>query len=62
MPVLGRHAAHRHRTKDTTQLFEYINKWGREDGCLHPGDRIVLVAGTGLGTGGHNLVLVNEVK
>jgi pyruvate kinase len=46
---------------DHVALVEYVSKWGRESGMLAVGDRIILVAGTGLGTGGHNMALVHEV-
>jgi len=49
-------------TKDSVQMLEHISRWGRQEGRLAPGDRIVLVAGTGLGTGGHNMCIVHEVK
>ncbi len=49
-------------TKDPALIFEHIGKWGKTDGCLAAGNRLVLVAGVGLGSGGHNMVLVNEVK
>jgi pyruvate kinase len=47
---------------DHVALVEYVSKWGRESGMLAVGDRIILVAGTGLGTGGHNMALVHEVE
>jgi pyruvate kinase len=47
---------------DHVALVEYVSKWGRESGMLAVGDRIILVAGIGLGTGGHNMALVHEVE
>jgi pyruvate kinase len=48
-------------TKDTIALLEYITAWGLREGRLQRGDRILLVAGSGFGTGGHNMALVHEV-
>jgi pyruvate kinase len=48
-------------TDDNMQLLRHIDQWGRAEGRLHTGDRIVLVAGTGMGTGGHNMAIVHEV-
>src|SRR4029079_15464051 len=49
-------------TKDTVKLLEHISRWGRDEKRLQVGDRILLVAGNGLGTGGHNMTIVHEVK
>ncbi|RLS78038.1 MAG: pyruvate kinase [Planctomycetota bacterium] len=46
---------------DTNQLLEHICEWGLRSGRLQRGDRILLVAGTGFGAGGHNMALVHEV-
>lgn len=46
---------------DHVALVEFVSQWGRKNGMLAVGDRIILVAGTGLGTGGHNMALVHEV-
>ncbi len=46
---------------DNVALAEHVSEWGRNSGWLAAGDRIVLVAGTGLGAGGHNMALVHEV-
>jgi pyruvate kinase len=48
--------------KDNVALVEYVSDWGGKTGRLTPGDRIILVAGTGLGAGGHNMALVHEVE
>lgn len=45
----------------TEDLLSDIEAWGRRDGNLQHGDRIVLVAGTQAGGSGHNAVLVHEV-
>jgi pyruvate kinase len=48
-------------TPDTTTLLERVTAWGIKAGRLERGDRILLVAGAGFGTGGHNMALVHEV-
>ncbi|MDZ4819114.1 MAG: pyruvate kinase [Planctomycetota bacterium] len=53
---------HTKPTKDSVQLLEQVSNWGVQDGRLKPGDSILLVAGTGLGTGGHNMCVVHEVN
>ena len=47
--------------KDTGTLLEHVCGWGLREGRLQRGDRILLVAGSGFGTGGHNMALVHEV-
>ena len=46
---------------DINRLLEHVSGWGLREGRLQRGDRIVLVAGHGFGTGGHNMALVHEV-
>lgn len=46
---------------DTAALLEYVCSWGLREGRLERGDRILLVAGSGFGTDGHNMALVHEV-
>lgn len=46
----------------TEDLLRDIEAWGRTDGGLASGDRIVLVAGTHATGSGHNAVLVHEVR
>jgi pyruvate kinase len=46
---------------DVDRLLEHVTAWGLREGRLRRGDRILLVAGTGFGTGGHNMALVHEV-
>jgi pyruvate kinase len=48
-------------TPDTNALLEHVTAWGLREGRLQRGDRILLVAGSGFGTGGHNMALVHEV-
>jgi pyruvate kinase len=45
----------------TEALLAHLETWGRRDGCLTAGDRVVLVAGTGLPGQGHNQILVHEI-
>jgi len=49
-------------TSDSIHLLEYLEAWGLKDGCLASGNRIVLVAGIGLASQGHNMVRVHEVS
>ena len=46
---------------DVQALLAHVSAWGLAGGRLAAGDRIVLVAGVGFGTGGHNMALVKEV-
>lgn len=46
---------------DQTSLLEYVEAWGKRDGCLKDHDRVVLVSGIALGARGHNMVMVHEV-
>jgi pyruvate kinase len=46
---------------DVNRLLEHVTSWGLREGRLQRGDRILLVAGIGFGTGGHNMALVHEV-
>ena len=48
-------------TADVATLLERVTAWGLAAGRLQRGDRILLVAGSGFGTGGHNMALVHEV-
>lgn len=43
------------------QLVSFISRWGQEQGQLQPGDRVVLVGGTGVKDEVHNLVLIHQV-
>ena len=38
-------------TANQRELLDSWSTWGRDDGCLHSGDHVVLVAGVGLGSG-----------
>jgi len=48
-------------TGDSKALLDYITTWGRNAGLLESGDRIVLIAGTGLAVTAHNMVVVHEL-
>ncbi len=48
-------------THDVGVLLDRITAWGLAEGRVQRGDRILLVAGSGFGTGGHNMALVHEV-
>ena len=43
------------------ELLEYVIQLGRQTGYLNPGDRIVLVTGTGLTASAHNAIVVHEL-
>ena len=60
--LLGRHAAGRRRPRATPPPCSSTSAAGGcGEGRLQRGDRILLVAGSGFGTGGHNMALVHEV-
>lgn len=48
-------------TTDSIELINFVQKWGLENGMLHSGDHVVLVAGVGLASKGHNMVRVHTV-
>ena len=48
-------------TSSNEELLAAVTAWGLQDGSLAPGDHIVLVAGTGLGAGSHNEVVVYQI-
>jgi pyruvate kinase len=48
-------------TTEANAILEYVTAWGLREGRLQRGDRILLVAGSGFGTGGHNMAVVHEV-
>ena len=53
---------HRISNIDTPQkLIEEVIGWGREQGILSMGDRVVFVTGTGIIDNTHNLLVVHEV-
>lgn len=43
-------------------MFEEVSKWGRDQGLLNPGDRVVYVTGTGVMDHTHNLLVVHQVQ
>jgi pyruvate kinase len=48
-------------TGSNQQMLDAVTAWGLQDGALESGDHVVLVAGTGLHGGSHNLVMVHRV-
>lgn len=46
---------------DVNDLLAHVCDWGLKQGRLERGNRILLVAGIGFGTGGHNMAMVHEV-
>ncbi len=46
---------------DATGLLDNVTRWGRDNGLLSTGDRIVMITVTPAGAG-HNMVVVHEVK
>jgi len=49
-------------TSDPAALLRHVTDLGRAAGLLHPGDRIVLIAGTGLAVTRHNMIVVHELE
>ena len=47
--------------KDFKELISYVQKWGLENGALQNGDHLVLVAGIGLASKGHNMFRVHTI-
>jgi len=45
----------------SAEVLAHITEVGRGADLLHPGDRVVMVAGTGLPTTAHNMIVVHEV-
>jgi pyruvate kinase len=48
-------------TSDPAALLRHVTDLGRAAGLLHPGDCIVLIAGTGLAVTRHNMIVVHEL-
>jgi pyruvate kinase len=44
------------------ELLAFIDHWGEATGSLSPGDRVVVIGGSGVTSGGHNVVVVHEVS
>ncbi len=49
-------------TADSHAMLEHVTAWARARGMLESGDRIVLVAGTGLSGTAHNMLVVHELE
>ncbi|MFN9563175.1 MAG: pyruvate kinase [Pirellulaceae bacterium] len=43
------------------KLIDAVTQWGRDQGMLQPGDRVVYVTGTGMLDNTHNLLVVHQV-
>ncbi|MGD0654157.1 MAG: pyruvate kinase [Thermoguttaceae bacterium] len=43
------------------ELLDYVTQLGRQSGYLNPGDRIVLIIGTGLTASAHNAIVVHQL-
>ncbi|MEM7314304.1 MAG: pyruvate kinase, partial [Planctomycetota bacterium] len=48
--------------EDRIALKEFIVDWARKDGLVEDGDCFVMVTGTGVARGAHNLVMVHTVE
>ena len=46
----------------SSELLDFATAWGRREGYLNVGDYVVLLAGTGLFDGSHNVLVVHRVK
>jgi len=49
-------------TDDSDALLRHVTQLGRSSGLLDHGDRIVLIAGTGLSVTAHNKIIVHELE
>jgi pyruvate kinase len=47
--------------RDSYRLLHFAEQWGRREGLLSSGDRMILVSGIGLVAAGHNMLVVHEV-
>ena len=54
-PLRGLHA------RDVQQLMKHADQWGYSSGTLRKGDRLVLIGGSHLTAGVHDLLVVHEV-
>jgi len=46
---------------DSPAVLRYVADWGRTHGYLQSGDRVVLIAGTGLSVSAHNMIVVHQL-
>jgi pyruvate kinase len=44
------------------ELRRFVEQWGKQDGTLQSGDRVVFVTGSELVAHAHNVVVVHEVE
>ena len=51
-----------HQVSNGAELRKTIEDWGKQDGMLHRGDRVVFVTGSELVAHAHNVVVVHEVE
>jgi len=49
-------------THDSSQLLQHLTNFGRKQGSLESGDRVVLITGTGLHVSAHNMIVVHELE
>ena len=47
---------------DDIATCDYVTRWGRDNGTLERGDRVVIVSGAGIHQGAHNTITVHEVE
>jgi pyruvate kinase len=50
-----------HQVANGVELRKFIADWGKQDGTLHTGDRVVFVTGSELVPQAHNVVVVHEL-
>jgi len=48
--------------EDSEALLEHVTAWAHRRGLLDDGDRLVLIAGTGLPVSRHNMIVVHQVE
>jgi pyruvate kinase len=46
--------------QDSAALLRYVTRRGLAEGHIRPGDRLILIAGTGLAASAHNMIVVHE--
>jgi pyruvate kinase len=49
-------------TEGPRELLQHVVEWGKSSGQLSAGDRLVLIAGTGLAHTAHNMIVVHQVE
>ena len=48
--------------EDNDELLDHVVRWSRSLNDINAGDRIVLISGTGINPGHHNMIVVHEIE